>query len=212
MMRWPRTRRKGWWKPCRPNGRGRFDAMQQVRGPRAGRRRLEIAAQPGTPGIRGATVDFDLTQAGGKGKLRLRDGAIDVPGVFEEPVIAVRRALGRLAMAGQWRGNIGFGRQPQVQQRRCRRARARSAGAPATPRRAFPACWTCRPASAAPTGPGSIATCRWACPRRRATTCASRWCKARRQAPGSGSRAICATSLSRIRGTASSASRPRCAT
>lgn len=48
---------------------------------------LEIAAQAGTPGIRGAAVEFDLTQAGGKGKLRLQNGAVDVPAVFEEPVI-----------------------------------------------------------------------------------------------------------------------------
>jgi uncharacterized protein YhdP len=32
-------------------------------------------------------VDFELTQAGGKGKLRLQNGAIDVPDVFEESLI-----------------------------------------------------------------------------------------------------------------------------
>ncbi len=40
-----------------------------------------------SPGVRGATLDFDVTQAGGKGRLQVRAGAIDVPGVFEEPVI-----------------------------------------------------------------------------------------------------------------------------
>ena len=60
--------------------------------------RLELAARPavaapgaagrgGTPGIRGAAVDFDLTQAGGKGRIEVQDGAVDVPGVFEDPVV-----------------------------------------------------------------------------------------------------------------------------
>jgi len=52
---------------------------------------LEVApgnpAGSGTPGVRGATVDFDFSQAGGKGRLRLQNGAIDAPGVFEEAVI-----------------------------------------------------------------------------------------------------------------------------
>ncbi|WP_395688607.1 YhdP family protein [Caenimonas koreensis] len=76
---------------------------------------LEIAAQPatpaasatagpghaGTPGIRGATLDFDFTQAGGKGKLQIRGGAVDVPGVLEEPVIA----FDDLAADMQWQVN-----------------------------------------------------------------------------------------------------------
>lgn len=37
------------------------------------------------PGVRGAAIDFDLTQAGGKAKLALQNGALDLPGVFEQP-------------------------------------------------------------------------------------------------------------------------------
>ncbi|HSV78234.1 MAG TPA: YhdP family protein [Ramlibacter sp.] len=54
---------------------------------------LEVAAQPGadgaagTPGIRGAALDFDLTKAGGKARLALTRGALEFPGVFEEPVL-----------------------------------------------------------------------------------------------------------------------------
>ncbi|WP_048438310.1 YhdP family protein [Caenimonas sp. SL110] len=44
-------------------------------------------AHAGTPGVRGAALDFDVTQTGGKGRLLVRSGAIDVPGVFEDPVI-----------------------------------------------------------------------------------------------------------------------------
>lgn len=57
--------------------------------------RLEIAARPataasaapGTPGVRGASVDFDVTQAGGRAKLAIQQGALEFPGVFEEPVL-----------------------------------------------------------------------------------------------------------------------------
>jgi uncharacterized protein (TIGR02099 family) len=57
--------------------------------------RLEVAARPGAPGragipgIRGAAVDFELTQAGGRGKLSIQRGALDFPGVFEDPAIAI---------------------------------------------------------------------------------------------------------------------------
>jgi uncharacterized protein (TIGR02099 family) len=54
---------------------------------------------PGTPGLRGATVDFDLTQSGGKGRVSIRHGAVDVPGVFEEPVIPIDE----LAADVQWK-------------------------------------------------------------------------------------------------------------
>ncbi|MDR3452695.1 MAG: YhdP family protein [Rhodoferax sp.] len=85
---------------------------------------LEIAAQPGavvpvpataapaaagtpahvpigTPGIRGATVDFDLTQSGGKARLAIQAGALDLPGVFEDPVVP----LDQLAADVQWQVN-----------------------------------------------------------------------------------------------------------
>ena len=82
---------------------GPLDKLQQyaVRGRATG---LEIAARaPGaaaaTPGVRGAALDFDLTQAGGKARLALRDGAVDVPGVFEEPVVP----LAELAADLQWK-------------------------------------------------------------------------------------------------------------
>ncbi|MBG9388854.1 YhdP family protein [Caenimonas aquaedulcis] len=61
--------------------------------------RLEIAARAAdtsasaphaaSPGLRGAAVDFDLTQAGGKGRVVMQKGAIEVPGVFEEPLVPV---------------------------------------------------------------------------------------------------------------------------
>lgn len=45
----------------------------------------------GTPGLHGADVDFSLTEAGGKATLSMVDGGIDVPGVFEDPVVPFRQ-------------------------------------------------------------------------------------------------------------------------
>ncbi len=39
----------------------------------------------GRPGISGATIDFDLTDEGGKANVTISGGAIDFPGVFDEP-------------------------------------------------------------------------------------------------------------------------------
>lgn len=62
---------------------------------------LEVASRPGVavpdappnrppiggPGVRGAAVDFDLSQAGGKARFSINKGALDLPGVFEDPVV-----------------------------------------------------------------------------------------------------------------------------
>ena len=74
--------------------------------------RLELASRAGVarpatpnqqpvggPGIRGAAIDFDLSQAGGKAKLAIRSGALDFPGLFEEPVIP----LDELSADLQWK-------------------------------------------------------------------------------------------------------------
>ncbi|HSV34260.1 MAG TPA: YhdP family protein [Ramlibacter sp.] len=75
--------------------------------------RLEVAARPavaasgvapprgGTPGLRGANVDFDFTQGGGKGRLQLANGAVEVPGVFEDPVVPFDQLMADV----QWQVN-----------------------------------------------------------------------------------------------------------
>ncbi|MDP3164681.1 MAG: YhdP family protein [Hydrogenophaga sp.] len=45
---------------------------------------------PGRPGITGATVDFDLTQDGGRARLTVADGSLELPDVFEEPRIPLQ--------------------------------------------------------------------------------------------------------------------------
>lgn len=46
---------------------------------------------PRVEGVRGATVDFDLTQTGGTASLAIADGALLLPGVFEDPLVPVQR-------------------------------------------------------------------------------------------------------------------------
>jgi uncharacterized protein (TIGR02099 family) len=96
---------KGKVESLQASWRGETGALQQLKA--KGRiSQLEIAARhaglrtdvnppreaAGTPGIRGADVEFDLTQGGGKARLAVRDGALEFPGVFEDPVIALAQA------------------------------------------------------------------------------------------------------------------------
>lgn len=59
-------------------------------------------AVPGRPGVSGAAVEFELNQSGGKASVKIAGGAIEFPGVFEEP----RIPMDQLSMDAQWkRGN-----------------------------------------------------------------------------------------------------------
>ena len=51
----------------------------------------------GTPGIRGATLDFDITESSGKAGVVVQDGAVHLPGVFEEPVVPLTRLTADLS-------------------------------------------------------------------------------------------------------------------
>ena len=57
------------------------------------------APTEGTPGIEGASLDVDATEAGGQATLGIRDGALEFPGVFEEP----RIPLAELSLRARWR-------------------------------------------------------------------------------------------------------------
>lgn len=75
--------------------KGPLDSLQQyqVKG------RIRGLALAGAPtdaapthlGLRGATVDIDMTQAGGKAALTMASGALVLPGVFEDPVLPLDR-------------------------------------------------------------------------------------------------------------------------
>jgi uncharacterized protein (TIGR02099 family) len=53
-------------------------------------------AHPGTPGLSGATLDFDATHTGGTATLVIAKGALEFPGVFEDPVIPLDRLSAQL--------------------------------------------------------------------------------------------------------------------
>lgn len=53
----------------------------------------------GVPGIEGAALELEATGAGGHATLGIRDGALEFPGVFEEP----RIPLAELSLQAQWR-------------------------------------------------------------------------------------------------------------
>ncbi len=75
--------------------KGPLDALQQyqVKGRIRG---LALAGAPTATapphlGLRGATVDIDMTQAGGKAALTMASGALVLPGVFEDPLLPLDR-------------------------------------------------------------------------------------------------------------------------
>lgn len=115
----------------------RYQARGRVSG-------LSIASQPaaavapathaiGVPGLRGATLDFDASQAGGTATLAIAKGTLDFPGVFEQPSIPIDQLAAQL----QWKLDNG---QAQLQVKDLRFANADAEGhAQATWRTSDPA-------------------------------------------------------------------------
>lgn len=61
-----------------------------------------VAAQPaeqpehgGQPGVAGATIDFDFTQAGGSASIGMGRGSLSFPGVFEDPLVPIEELSAR---------------------------------------------------------------------------------------------------------------------
>ncbi|MDD2546045.1 MAG: YhdP family protein [Burkholderiaceae bacterium] len=67
--------------------RGRVQGLALAAGPTGGE---------ATPGLRGADLELDLTQAGGKAHLAVRAGALVLPGVFEDPVLPLDQLSAQL--------------------------------------------------------------------------------------------------------------------
>ncbi|WP_296444857.1 YhdP family protein [Rhodoferax sp. UBA5149] len=55
----------------------------------------------GSPGIRGASIEFDLNQSAGRASIRLANGAVELPGMFDEPVIPISQ----LSTDAKWQIN-----------------------------------------------------------------------------------------------------------
>jgi uncharacterized protein (TIGR02099 family) len=78
-------------------------ATYQVKGLLSG---LSLASKPagtpeavGRPGLRNANLVLSATEKGGDAKLTMQNGALEFPGVFEEPLVA----LDQLSASLQWR-------------------------------------------------------------------------------------------------------------
>ncbi|MBC7444052.1 MAG: TIGR02099 family protein [Polaromonas sp.] len=54
---------------------------------------------PGRPGLSGATVDFNVTQDGGQASVKIDNGMLELPGIFEVPQLA----LNQLSTQAQWK-------------------------------------------------------------------------------------------------------------
>ncbi|TFZ06854.1 TIGR02099 family protein [Ramlibacter henchirensis] len=81
--------------PARYQARGRVTGLQIAAVPAS----VEDGHATGAlPGVRNASLDFDLNEAGGKARLSLNAGELELPGVFQEPVLAFDRLSGDL----QW--------------------------------------------------------------------------------------------------------------
>ena len=77
--------------------------------------------KPGRPGISGATLDFDVTNDGGQAKVKIVKGGLDLPGIFEEP----RLALDELSTEAKWKLS---GRKIELQLRNLQFANADAQG------------------------------------------------------------------------------------
>lgn len=78
-------------------------------------------ARTGRPGISGASIDFDLTHEGGQAKVKIANGALDLPGVFEDPVVPFEQ----FSVDAQWKFS---GRKIEAQLRNLRFANADAQG------------------------------------------------------------------------------------
>jgi uncharacterized protein (TIGR02099 family) len=64
---------------------GRVSALSLAGGPPGmGGQAPNKHETPGRPGLTGGAIDFEMTQDGGKAQIKINDGSMDFPGVFEE--------------------------------------------------------------------------------------------------------------------------------
>ena len=81
-----------WQGPFSAQGRyqvrGRVSGLALAAAPVPG---AAAGAQASALGLRGAAVEVDMTQAGGKATLTMTDGALLLPGIFEDPELPLSR-------------------------------------------------------------------------------------------------------------------------
>jgi uncharacterized protein (TIGR02099 family) len=87
------------WSQSRYRAEGRVVGLALASQPHEKPSSATAGLFPGRPGITGATVDFDLTEQGGRARLSVAQGTLALPGVFEDPLLP----LTRLEADASWR-------------------------------------------------------------------------------------------------------------
>ncbi len=77
----------------------RYQVKGQLSGLALASRASAEAHRVGRPGLRNATLQLSANEKGGTGKLEVRDGVLEVPGLFEDPKIRIERLSADL----EWR-------------------------------------------------------------------------------------------------------------
>lgn len=65
------------------------------------------ADQPGRPGLRGASVQLEANEQGGSAKLAMQDGQVELPGLFEDPILPITRLSTQISWKLSGSGDIG---------------------------------------------------------------------------------------------------------
>jgi uncharacterized protein (TIGR02099 family) len=86
--------------PTHWRARGEADALSLAAAPMTAA--LTSTATPGRPGLRGGRVRFDATELGGQADLRIAQGELDFPGVFEQPRVALEQLQADVRWQLQW--------------------------------------------------------------------------------------------------------------
>lgn len=73
------------WPARGVQAKGRVEALALQGAPSGRRSASGNHPLPGRPGVEGASIDFDLGPEGGRASVRIADGALELPDVFDEP-------------------------------------------------------------------------------------------------------------------------------
>lgn len=99
-------------RPERWRARGDADALSLVAAPATAA--LTATATPGRPGLRGGRVRFDATERGGQADLRILQGELEFPGVFEQPRVALDQFKADVRWQLRHAASAAPGRRPAV--------------------------------------------------------------------------------------------------
>jgi uncharacterized protein (TIGR02099 family) len=74
----------------------RYRAKATLSGLSLSSRASESPGGVGRPGLRGATMQLDATEAGGQARITMNGGTLDLPGVFDDPILVLDQLSAQL--------------------------------------------------------------------------------------------------------------------